>query len=135
PVKVPSAMAACAARMIQTGISFKSVRYMKWRRDDVSAKTAFEATRRPAMIPIVFWASLAPCDNEYAAADASWALRNQRSTEPYGTFRKIHEAPTIRTKPANIPRSGDTTMKASVFVHAGPHRMARMPTRATAAPA
>ena len=82
PVSVPRAMAAWAVRMIQTGISLRSDRYMKWKRDEVSAKTAFDATSRPAMMPIVFCASLAPCASEYVAAEASCARRNQRSTDP-----------------------------------------------------
>ena len=34
------------------------------------------------MMPMVFWASLVPWESENAAADPSWARRNQRSTEP-----------------------------------------------------
>ena len=43
------------------------------------------------MMPMVFWASLVPWDSENAAAEPSCARRNHRSTDPYGTFRKIHE--------------------------------------------
>ena len=34
------------------------------------------------MIPIVFCASLAPCDSEYPAAEKSWPRRNHRFTDP-----------------------------------------------------
>ena len=87
------------------------------------------------MIPIVFWASLVPWDRENAAAEPSCALRNHRSTAPYGTFRKIHETAVIIAKPNAIPMSGERTMKESVLTQAIPGTMARTPTWATAAPA
>ena len=40
------------------------------------------ATSSPPMMPMVFWASLVPWERENAAAEPSWARRNQRSTEP-----------------------------------------------------
>ena len=41
------------------------------------------------MIPIVFWASFAPCENEKSAELPSWATRNTRSTRCGDTRRKV----------------------------------------------
>ena len=59
-----------------------SGRCIQWRRETGSANSVWLATSRPAMMPIVFCASLVPCDSENAAAEPSCARRNQRSTEP-----------------------------------------------------
>ena len=88
------------------------------------------------MMPIVFCASLVPCESENAAAETSWPRRNQRSTEPYGVLRKIHETATISAERRRaMPSSGESTMKESVLTQAMPGTIARTPTRATAAPA
>ena len=87
------------------------------------------------MIPIVFCASLVPCERENAAAEPSCARRNQRSTDPYGDLWKSHDIATISAHPTAMPMSGESTMKESVLTHAMPGTIARMPTRATAAPA
>ena len=87
------------------------------------------------MMPIVFWASLVPWDSENAAAEPSWARRNQRSTEPYGVLWKIQETAIMSAQPMTMPISGDSTMKARVLTQAMPGTIAPMPTRATAAPA
>src|SRR6476659_8503962 len=134
PVSVPRALAACAERMIQRGISFRSGRYIQRKGWDASATTVRFATSSPAMIPIVFWASLVPCDHENAAADRSWARRNQRSTEPYDTRWKIHDIPIMRIQPIAMPISGEITMNDRVFTQADPGTIAATPTRATAAP-
>ena len=42
------------------------------------------------MIPIVFWASLVPCESENRLPDTIWPSRNPRATGP-GRWR-----PTIR---------------------------------------
>src|SRR5437879_1958144 len=82
PVSVPRPIAAWAERMIQIGRSFMFGRYMKWYREEGSANSFWFATRRPAMMPMVFCASLEPWESENAAAEPSCARRNHRSTAP-----------------------------------------------------
>ena len=43
------------------------------------------------MMPMVFWASFAPCFRLKAAADTSCSARNQRSTRDGGVQRKIQK--------------------------------------------
>ena len=76
------------------------------------------------MMPIVFWASLVPWESENAAAEPSWARRNQRSTEPYGVLWKIQETATMSAQPTAMPISGDSTMKESVLTQAMPGTIA-----------
>src|SRR5450755_598797 len=120
--------------MIQTGIVLVSGRYMKCRGDPELAKAVRFATRRPAMMPMVFCASFVPWDSEKNAADPSWARRNQRSTEAYGARRNVQDTATMRPNPNTIPINGESTMNDSVFTHAAPGTIAWIPTRATAAP-
>ena len=46
------------------------------------------ATSARKMIPIVFWASLVPCESENSALDAHWPSRNPRETTP-GDWRPM----------------------------------------------
>src|SRR3954470_21211930 len=86
------------------------------------------------MIPIVFWASFAPCIRLNAAAETSWKRRNHLSTRLGGIHRNSQKIDTIRRKPTVSPMKGATTMKMSVFVQ--PEGMIAMkPALATAAPA
>ncbi len=60
PVSVPSAMAVCALRTTQIGTS------------SFGRQRGLPAIRSAKMMPMVFWASLAPWPRLYAAADTSW---------------------------------------------------------------
>jgi hypothetical protein len=62
----PSPIAACAASTTQNGIS------------NVARYPAVNST--PAMMPMVFCASFAPCIRLKPAAETSWSRRNQPST-------------------------------------------------------
>src|SRR5678815_1055798 len=111
-------MAACAARMTHIGIE-NSRRYPA-------------ATRRPAIIPIVFWASLVPCPRLYAAADSSCSRRNHLSTRAGRNPRNIHSVMIEMMSPR--PMTGDMTINTRVFVH--PEGMSdSQPALAIAAPA
>ncbi len=88
------------------------------------------------MIPMVFCASLAPCDREKSAELRSWAPRKTRSTRCGEVRWKIQSTATIRVKPAAIPIIGERTMKLSVWIHFVPHSIAAShPALAIAAPA
>src|SRR5450830_718459 len=67
------------------------------------------------MMPIVFWASFIPWPNENAAAETSWIFRKPRSRGSGRTRRKIQVAARKKMKPRTNPRSGDRTMKTTVF--------------------
>ena len=69
------------------------------------------------MIPIVFCASLAPCDSEKSAELTSCAPRKNRSTRAGGTFWKIQNTAVISMKPSAAPIIGESTMKSSVIGH------------------
>ena len=49
--------------------------------DSANSIATVVSTRVLSPFQAVFWASLVPCDQENAAAEASWARRNHRSTE------------------------------------------------------
>ena len=70
----------------------------------------------PAMIPIVFCASLAPWFRLKNAADTSCSRRNQRSTRAGGVPRNSQKIAVITRSPAARPMSGDRKMKMIVFV-------------------
>ena len=94
----------------------------------------FEEYSTPAMIPIVFCASLAPCIRLKAAADTSCSRRNHWSTRPGRTLRSIQNVAVITSRPTRRPITGATTMKMIVLVQpAG--MIALNPAFATAAPA
>ena len=71
--------------------------------------------RSTAMMPIVFWASFMPWPNENAAAETSWTFRKSAIEGLGSRVRKIQAAARKRMKPRTIPRSGERTMKTSVF--------------------
>ncbi len=92
------------------------------------------ANSAPATMPIVFWASLAPCIRLKLAAEKSCSLRNHPSTREGVKPRNTHIVITVVTSPTIRPMTGATTMKTSVFVQ--PERItAPKPALATAAPA
>ena len=87
------------------------------------------------MIPIVFWASLAPWACDKSAELASCAPLKNLSTRAGPMFWNSQYTATIRRKPASIPTSGEMTMNDSVCTHLTPQVMALHPALATAAPA
>ena len=88
----------------------------------------------PAMIPIVFCASFAPCMRLKAAADTSCILRKKPSTRRGDDRRNTQRLATIRKNPTVMPTSGAITMKISVRVHPST-MMAEKPALTIAAPA
>src|SRR5918995_1695139 len=76
----------------------------------------FAEYNTPAMIPIVFCASLAPCMRLNAAAETSCSRRNQPSTRLGGTQRNSQNIAVIRASPTVRPIIGATTMKTIVLV-------------------
>ena len=88
----------------------------------------------PAMMPIVFCASLAPCIRLKPAADTSCSRRNTLSTRAGDVRRKIQENATIIASPTTRPMIGATTMKTRVFVQPATMMLPK-PALATAAPA
>jgi hypothetical protein len=85
------------------------------------------------MMPIVFWASLAPWFRLKNAADTSWSRLNVRSTRDGGVQRNAHRIASIRPKPSAIPMIGDRKMNRMVLVQP-PGTSAANPAFATAAP-
>jgi len=71
------------------------------------------------MIPMVFCASLPPWPRLNAAAERSWSRRNRCSTLRGVDPLNSHISPSISTNAKNIPSSGDTTMKITVFSKLG----------------
>ena len=71
------------------------------------------------MIPMVFCASLPPWPRLNAAAETSCSRRNRWSTLRGVDPLNSHSSPSISTNAKNIPSSGDTTMKITVFSKLG----------------
>ncbi len=67
------------------------------------------------MIPMVFCASLPPWPRLNAAAETSCSRRNRWSTLRGVDPLNSHSSPSISTNAKNIPSSGDSTMKITVF--------------------
>ena len=57
----------------------------------------------PAMMPMVFCASLAPCKRLKAAADTSCILRKNLSTRRGAGFRSTQWLIAISSRPTNMP--------------------------------
>ena len=86
------------------------------------------------MMPIVFWASLAPCPRLNAAADTSCSTRKLRSTVRGRRLRcTSHMIPMISTKASARPIKGEYTMNTPMVWR--PSKItASQPALATAAP-
>src|SRR5262245_51142965 len=102
PLRVPRLIAVYAASSTHNGMSNVGIR--------------LPAYRAPAMIPMVFCASLAPWLRLYAAADRSCRRRNQWSTRDGENERNNQRTATIKRKDTTNPIKGDSTMKVSVIV-------------------
>ena len=85
------------------------------------------------MIPIVFWASLAPCPNETAAADNS--CRPLKAFASSGTLsrRCSRDSPSIAKNATVNATIGETTIAISA-VCTTPQLMAERPPAASPAP-
>ena len=102
PESVPRPIAVCAVSTTQNGIS-KVLRYP-------------DVTRTPAMIPMVFCASLVPCPRLNSAAEISCNRRKYLSTLDGALPRKIHCSIVMKKRPSTIPITGERTMNNNVFV-------------------
>src|SRR5881397_2337593 len=90
--------------------------------------------KTPAMMPMVFCASLVPWPRLNSAAESSCKRRKYLSTRDGAVPRKIHCIVVMKNTPSSIPMTGERTMNNSVFVQ--PARMiTRQPAFATALPA
>ena len=79
------------------------------------------------MMPIVFWASLAPWPRLKAAAETSWPRRKPLFRVSRRLTRwNTHEMSTVSNRPTASPMRGDSTMNRPIF---------RMPSRHQHAPA
>src|SRR5262245_30795722 len=87
------------------------------------------------MMPIVFWASLLPCENERSAELASCAGRKNRSTRAAELRLKSQNMGVISEEPRMGTTAAETTRNEGVWIHFSPHVMASGPPRATGAPA
>jgi hypothetical protein len=93
------------------------------------------AMRRAKMIPIVFWASLAPCPRLKAAAESSWPRRKPRLRSSTRRQRwNAHMISTVTMSARARPTRGDSTMKTPILRRPSGTRTSK-PARATAAPA
>ncbi len=86
-----------------------------------------------AMMPMVFWASLAPWPRLKSAAETSCRRRNQRSTGPGAARRQTHSTVTMSRAPSAKPISGARTMNRAILSSPGRTR-APNPPLATPAP-
>ena len=77
----------------------------------------FAVTSTSVMMPMVFCASLVPCEKLSAAADSNCSLRNQESICAGVDFRNSQYTSDHHEKAATSPISGATTMNASVSGH------------------
>ena len=85
------------------------------------------------MIPIVFWASLAPWLNEKSPADTSWRRLNTFSISAPGAFRKVQPMAAVSPRASTPPIRGESTMAMIGLTH--PDRIsAPRPALATPAP-
>ena len=95
-------MAACAINTTQKGMS-NVLRYPA-------------VNKTPAMIPIVFCASLVPCPRLNNAAENSCKRRKYLSTRDGAVPRNIHCSMDMNARPRIMPITGERTVNSSVFV-------------------
>src|SRR3989338_10109343 len=86
------------------------------------------------IIPIVFCASLEPCEKEKTPEETSCNRRNQRSTTLGDMRKQIHRTIHINRSPNNNPTTGERTMAPTILLKPAYWTAAR-PDCATAAPA
>jgi len=66
-------------------------------------------------MPIVFWASFAPCPIEYRAAEINWKERKWRSTK-YGEVRANAQVTITTSRTARAkPTAGESTIPEAVL--------------------
>src|SRR4051812_37096843 len=73
------------------------------------------ATSARKMIPIVFCASLVPCESENSEAEASWPSRNPRVTTPGAWRPTIRYAARIDSPAASMASTGATIAGTATF--------------------
>ena len=87
------------------------------------------------MMPIVFWASLAPWPRLKAAAETSWPRRKPLLRVSRRLTRwNVHEMRTVSSRPTASPMSGDSTMNRPILRMPSVTSTSQ-PALATAAPA
>ena len=85
------------------------------------------------MIPIVFWASLLPCDRAMKPAEATWSRRKVRDSRDGFRPLQAHTMATISTNPRANPTSGLTTRLSTTLISPS-DRIERAPAWAIAEP-
>src|SRR3954471_14494150 len=92
PTYVPAAIALAALTTTQVGM------------ESVGCRFPF-ATRARKTMPIVFWASLVPCESENSAPEIHWPWRKARETKP-GGWRPVMRYVMTMPRPATSMASG-----------------------------
>ena len=85
-------------------------------------------------MPMVFWASLAPCENAMKPAEMGCRRRNQVLTGPGWRLRTSHMSPVMRTHAPTKPRSGEPIIGRMIFSTTPPQMTPLTPALAIMAP-
>ena len=127
PAYVPNPIAVAARRTTQSGGEGNCLPL---------AEMTPALTRASVITPIVFWASLAPCENDTKAPEAICAMRNRRFMGLGCACRKTSRVRLVKRYASTSPMSGDATSAITTgttephFTAAKPYATTPMPTSA-----
>src|SRR5665648_981299 len=80
------------------------------------------ANSASVMTPMVFWASLLPCEKAMKPADTGCRRRNQRLTGAGGHLRTSQKRPVMSSQAKTKPSAGEPTIGRMIFSNTPPQR-------------